>query len=64
MALVGFDDWTPMATGANPPLTTIDVRLEEIGRLAGQHLLAAIGGDPERGVHTVPAELVTRASAP
>ena len=64
VALVGFDNWAPMALGADPPLTTVDVRLEEIGRLAGQHLLAAIGGDPERGVHTVPAELVIRASAP
>ncbi|HYY17954.1 MAG TPA: LacI family DNA-binding transcriptional regulator [Streptosporangiaceae bacterium] len=64
VALVGFDNWAPMATGADPPLTTVDVRLEEIGRLAGQHLLAAIGGRPERGVHTVPAELVIRDSTP
>jgi LacI family transcriptional regulator len=53
-----------MALGANPPLTTVDVRLEEIGRLAGQHLLAAIGGEPERGVHTVTSQLVIRDSAP
>ena len=62
VALVGFDNWTPMATGANPPLTTIDVRLEEIGRLAGQHLLAAIAGKPVHGVSTVPAHLVIRES--
>jgi LacI family transcriptional regulator len=64
VALVGFDNWAPMALGANPPLTTVDVRLEEIGRLAGQHLLAAIGGDPERGVRTVASQLVIRDSAP
>jgi LacI family transcriptional regulator len=64
VALVGFDNWAPMALGADPPLTTVDVRLEEIGRLAGQHLLATIGGDPERGIHTVSAELIIRASAP
>jgi LacI family transcriptional regulator len=64
VALVGFDNWAPMATGADPPLTTIDVCLEEIGRLAGQHLLAAIGGEPARGVRTVPAQLVIRESTP
>ncbi|HXP53811.1 MAG TPA: LacI family DNA-binding transcriptional regulator [Streptosporangiaceae bacterium] len=62
IALVGFDNWAPMANGANPPLTTVDVRLEQIGQLAGQHLLAAIGGESVRGGHTVPAELVIRAS--
>jgi LacI family transcriptional regulator len=62
VALVGFDNWAPMAAGADPPLTTIDVRLEEIGRLAGQHLLAAIGGGSVGGVSTVPAQLVIRES--
>jgi LacI family transcriptional regulator len=64
VAVVGFDNWAPMANGADPPLTTVDVCLEEIGRLAGQHLLAAIGGEPERGVSTVPAHLVIRDSTP
>src|SRR6202012_1815152 len=28
VALVGFDNWAPMAAGADPPLTTVDIRLE------------------------------------
>jgi len=62
VALVGFDNWKPMAEGADPPLTSIDVGLEQIGRLAAEHLLAAIGGDPTHGVHTVPPRLVVRES--
>jgi LacI family transcriptional regulator len=62
VALVGFDNWAPMALGADPPLTTVDVRLEQIGQLAGQHLLAAIGGEAVRGIQTVPARLVVRES--
>jgi LacI family transcriptional regulator len=62
VALVGFDNWAPMALGADPPLTTIDVCLEQIGRLAGQHLLATIGGETVRGRQAVPARLVVRQS--
>jgi LacI family transcriptional regulator len=63
VALVGFDNWAPMARGALPPLTSVDMCLEEVGRVAAQRLLAAISG--ERGapaVHTVPPRLVVRES--
>jgi LacI family transcriptional regulator len=63
VALVGFDNWAPMAAGADPPLTTVDICLEQIGRLAGQHLLAAIAGESVRGARTVPAQLVIRESS-
>ncbi|MEU4515984.1 LacI family DNA-binding transcriptional regulator [Nonomuraea wenchangensis] len=63
VALVGFDNWEPMALGCRPPLTTVDMNLGEIGRLAARHLLDAIAGEPvPSGVHTVPATLVPRAS--
>ncbi|MBO0771216.1 MAG: LacI family DNA-binding transcriptional regulator [Actinobacteria bacterium] len=64
IALIGFDNWEPMALGADPPLTSVDMCLEEVGRTAARYLLAAINGEPARGVHAVPPQLVIRESAP
>jgi LacI family transcriptional regulator len=77
VALVGFDNWGPMAVGALPPLTSVDMCLEEVGRVAAQRLLAAIAGEPDGdqdgdqdgapdrapGVRTVPPRLVVRESS-
>jgi LacI family transcriptional regulator len=63
VALVGFDNWAPMALGALPPLSSVDMRLEEVGRVAAEHLLAAIGGERLGGVHTVASQLVVRESS-
>jgi LacI family transcriptional regulator len=63
VALVGYDNWEPMALGAQPPLTSIDMRLEEVGRVAAGLLLAAIAGEPARGIRTVPCRLVVRHSS-
>jgi LacI family transcriptional regulator len=62
IALIGFDNWEPMACGADPPLTSIDMCLEDVGRVAAEHLLSAINGEPTHGVHTVPCRLVIRGS--
>jgi LacI family transcriptional regulator len=62
IALVGVDNWIPMVTGADPPLTSVDMCLEDIGRVAAEHLLLAINGEPTHGAHTVPCRLVTRDS--
>ncbi len=63
VAVVGVDNWEPMALGAQPPLTSVDLGLEEIGHQAARMLLAAIAGEPERGVRTVPCRLVVRESS-
>jgi LacI family transcriptional regulator len=63
VALVGFDNWEPMAVGAQPPLTSIDMCLEQVGRRAAELLLAAIAGEPAHGTWTVPGRLVVRESA-
>jgi LacI family transcriptional regulator len=52
-----------MALGAQPPLTSIDMHLEEVGRVAAGLLLAAIAGEPARGTRTVPCRLVVRQSS-
>jgi LacI family transcriptional regulator len=62
IALVGYDNWNPMALGADPPLTSVDMCLEDVGRVAGEHLLSAINGEPTHGTHTVPCRLVVRDS--
>jgi LacI family transcriptional regulator len=63
VAIVGYDNWEPMALGAQPPLTSIDMCLEEVGRTAAQLILASIGGESADGVHIVPTRLVVRLSA-
>jgi LacI family transcriptional regulator len=63
VALVGFDNWEPMVLGAQPPLTSIDMCLEEVGRAAADLLLAAIAGEPEYGTRTVSCRLVVRESS-
>lgn len=62
MALVGVDNWRPLATACRPPLTTIDLRLEEIGRVAAAELLERMAGGTESGVRMVPPRLIVRAS--
>ncbi len=62
VAVTGFDDWEMMAEGARPPLTTVDLRLGEIGRRSAELLVAAMRGEPRHGVERVPPRLVTRGS--
>jgi LacI family transcriptional regulator len=51
-----------MALASRPPLTTIDMNLAEIGRIAALRLLEAIDSEPVPGVHTVACRLVVRES--
>ena len=63
VALVGFDNWEPMALGARPPLTTVDPQLVPLGRMAAGRLLAMIeSGTPESGRILAPCDLVLRQS--
>jgi LacI family transcriptional regulator len=63
VALIGFDNWEPMALGGQPPLSSVDMCLEQVGRAAAELLLAAISGEPAHGVRTVPCRLVVRESS-
>lgn len=64
VAIVGYDNWDTMALAARPPLTTIDMDLGEIGRIAALRLLAAIeAAAPEAGTVTVACRLIVRESA-
>ena len=64
VALTGFDNWDVMVEGARPPLTTIDLNLTLLGRLAASRLMAAIdGGELGAGVVLHPCDLVLRQSS-
>jgi LacI family transcriptional regulator len=63
VAVVGFDNWGLMAGGSRPPLTTVDMRLEQLGRSAVSALFDAIAGHARSGVERLPTELVLRASS-
>jgi LacI family transcriptional regulator len=63
IALIGFDNWEPMALGSQPPLASVDMCLEDVGRIAAEHLLLAIAGQPTHGARAVPCRLVLRESA-
>jgi LacI family transcriptional regulator len=63
VAIVATDNWELVARAARPPLTTVDMRLADVGRRAAECLLAAIAGEPSPGGHVIPARLVVRASS-
>jgi LacI family transcriptional regulator len=62
IAVTGYDNWPVMALASRPPLTTVDLRLEDLGRRAATLLLEAIAGKPHHGVLQLPTQLVTRES--
>jgi DNA-binding LacI/PurR family transcriptional regulator len=63
VSVVGYND-VPMADCFDPPLTTVRLDGDAIGRRAGKAVLAAIRGLPMPPADPpVPAELVVRASA-
>jgi LacI family transcriptional regulator len=63
VALVGCGNWGPVILGALPELTSVDLCLDEVGRVAARCLLAALAGEAPQGVHRVPAQLVVRQSS-
>ena len=61
-ALVGVDG-RPPATSCLLLLTTVDLQLEQIGRVAAQELLARIAGGTATGARLLPGRLIVRASS-
>ena len=62
LAVTGYDNWSVMALASRPPLTTVDLELEELGRRTAQLLLDAIADDQHHGLVEMPTQLVTRES--
>ncbi|MGV9350771.1 LacI family DNA-binding transcriptional regulator [Streptomyces spiralis] len=70
VAVVGFDDLTPIAETTDPPLTTVHQDIEEMGRLMARLLCnrtahQSLQGDGSQGLPSVvtPTRLVLRKSA-
>jgi LacI family transcriptional regulator len=68
IAVVGYDNWEIIAAATRPALTTIDMNLHELGRLAATKLLGLIDGrklidgHKDSGVQRFPCRLIARAS--
>jgi LacI family transcriptional regulator, galactose operon repressor len=62
VAVVGFDNWDVMVSACRPPLTTVDLELQQLGRYAAEFLLDAIAGEPHPGTTAVTPRLVIRDS--
>jgi LacI family transcriptional regulator len=63
VAVVGFDNWDILAADSCPPLSSIDMNLEQLGRIAAERLSAAVAGKTESGLERIGCRLVIRASS-
>ncbi|HEV2528289.1 MAG TPA: LacI family DNA-binding transcriptional regulator [Thermomicrobiales bacterium] len=62
VAVVGFDNYPGMSAYSHPPITSVDLNMETVGRLAAENLLAMIGGEHRAGPFRIPCTLVPRES--
>jgi LacI family transcriptional regulator len=62
IAVMGFDNWEILTSGSRPPLTSVDMNLDQLGRAAAQALFQAMEGRPPSGVETWPCRVVIRGS--
>lgn len=63
VGIVGVDNWDVMVEGSDPPLTSVDLNLGELGHLAASALLRAFDGTPlGSGILKAPCDLVIRQS--
>jgi LacI family transcriptional regulator, galactose operon repressor len=63
VAVTGYDNWVTFAQETDPPLTTVDMNLEELGAAAVRDLFGIIDGSPVGGgVRLHPCRLVVRGS--
>ncbi|OYV41109.1 MAG: LacI family transcriptional regulator [Rhodospirillales bacterium 20-64-7] len=61
LSVIGFND-ADYAAFLSPSLTTVRVHAAEIGRIAGEHLVARMAGEPRVRVTEIDAELIVRGS--
>ncbi|MBV9878365.1 MAG: LacI family DNA-binding transcriptional regulator [Verrucomicrobia bacterium] len=62
VAIVGYDNWEIIAAATRPPLTTVDMNLQELGGQAGKILIGLIDGQKPAETILVPPRLIVRAS--
>jgi LacI family transcriptional regulator, galactose operon repressor len=62
VAIVGYDNWDEFAADCRPPLTTVDLDLEELGTTAAGLMFDALDGRRQSGQVRRPCRLVVRES--
>lgn len=62
VAVASFDNWKILVEQSRPPLTSVDMQFEGLGRLAAQRLLDLINGQSHSGLEKRPCRLVIRES--
>lgn len=62
VAVMGHDNWEILTLESDPPLSSIDMNLREVGRFAAQLLFEAMDGNSLIGPHQVPGRIVSRGS--
>ena len=63
VAVIGFDNWDVMVEASRPPLSSVDLSLHDVGRVAARTLLDAIvAGGVTPGIEKVDCHLVPRES--
>ncbi|GGK61430.1 MULTISPECIES: LacI family DNA-binding transcriptional regulator [Streptomyces aurantiacus group] len=62
VAVMGFDNWKILTSAARPPLTSVDMNLEEVGRAAAQAVFAALAGSPRSGIEQQGGRVIIRGS--
>jgi LacI family transcriptional regulator len=62
VAVVGFDNWEPIACATRPALTTVDMNLEAVGHYVGQAVLDLLAGKLLSGIVRLPCSLIVRGS--
>jgi LacI family transcriptional regulator len=60
--VVGYDNWEVFATECRPPLTTVDLGLEQLGATAVHHLFATLDGKAATSVIRHSGSLIVRES--
>lgn len=63
VSVVGFDNWEPIADASRPALTTVDMNLVQVGRYAGESLIAMLSGEMRSGIVRLPCSLIVRDSS-
>lgn len=63
VSVVGFDNWEPIASASRPSLTTVDMNLVQVGRYAGESLIAMLSGEMRSGIVRLPCSLIVRDSS-
>lgn len=62
VAIMGFDNWDVLVSEAQPPITSVDMNLQALGRSAAIALVKAIKGESRHGVHYEDVRVVPRES--